>query len=269
MNTSNQSTCQDCETGKKLRWDILNKIMNHTDTKKATKFMNYGYKSLSEHEEINLLHDDEKNRYFIQLYDHAISKVDLYYKDILEVGSGRGGGASYINRYYSPKTYTGLESVNNLINFCNSYYDEPGLSFIKGIEENLPFKKESFDLVINIGSARFYHDLPKFCNEVYRVLRKDSTFIFADIIEKRKLETVKHHLRMAGFTIEYKNDITKNITSFIKDTDIQQIRSRKERIPGFMKKAFSPFLKTKDIETSESLLSGNSIYMSFVLKKVN
>lgn len=269
MNTPNQSTCQNCETGKKPRWDILNKIMNHTDTKKTTNFMNYGYKSLPEDEEINLLHDDEKNRYFIQLYDHAVSKVDLHYKDILEVGSGRGGGASYINRYYAPKTYTGLEGSNNLAKFCNSYYNEPGLSFIKGSEEILPFDKESFDFVINIGSAQFYHDLPKFFNEVYRVLRKESVFIFADIIEKRKLETVKHHLRMAGFTIEFKKDITTNIVAFIKDEPLHEYKFKKERIPGFMKKAFSPFIKTKDPDVSESLLNENLIYMSFILKKIN
>ncbi len=269
MSLSNQNSCHNCETGKKPRWEILNKLMNHTDTKKVNNFMNYGYKSLSENEEINLLHDDEKNRYFIQLYDHAISKVDLHYKDILEVSSKRGGGASYINRYYAPKTYTGIENTNSLINFCNSYYNEPGLSFKKGSEEDLPFVKESFDFVINVGASRFYNDFSKFCNEVYRVLRKDSVFIFADIIEKRKLETVKHQLRMAGFTIDFKNDISKNIAAFINDETIHQNKFGKERIPEFMKKAFNPFLKTKDMETSESLLSGNSVYMSFVLKRVS
>jgi len=243
--------------------------MNKTDTNTKNKFINYGFMPLSEDKEINLLYDDEKNRPFIELYDHVISKVDVYYKDILEVSSKRGGGASYINRYYSPKTYTGLETTNNLINFCNSYFNEPGLTFVKGSAEDLPFNNESFDCIINIGAARYYNDLPRFLNEVYRVLRNDSFLIFADIIEIRNLETVKHFLRMAGFTIENKEDITKNIIKFMTNPEFQQNKPRKERIPDFMKKAFSPFIKTKDSDISESLLNGNSVYMSFVLKKIN
>ncbi|MCB2196357.1 MAG: class I SAM-dependent methyltransferase [Bacteroidetes bacterium] len=269
MNLSNQSNPQFSEAIKKSRRNFFAKKMNQKDTALSNNFMNYGFKNLSADEEINLLHDDEKNRYFIQLYDHVISKVDLYYKDILEVSSGRGGGASYINRYYAPKTYTGVESSKNLINFCNSYYDEPGLSFIKASEKKIPFSSESFDVLINIGAARFYDDFPKFCNEVYRVLRKDSIFIFADIIEKRYLETVKHQLRMAGFTIEYKDDITKNITAFIEDEPIHDYSFKKERIPGFMKKAFSPFIKNHDPDSSESLLNGNAVFMSYILKKVS
>lgn len=269
MNLSNQNSAQISEAVKKTKWNLFTKKISQKSTLKSTNFMNYGFKNLLADEELNLLHDDEKNRYFIQLYDHAISSIDLYYKDILEVNSGRGGGASYINRYYAPKTYTCIESTKNLVNFCNSYYNEPGLSFIKAKENDLPFKNESFDAVINIGNARFYDDLPSFLNEAFRVLRKDSLLIFADIIEKNQLETVKHHLRMAGFTIEHKSDITKNIVAFIEDEKIHEYKFKKERIPEFMKKAFSPFIKTNDSEISESLLQGNAVYMSFILKKVS
>jgi ubiquinone/menaquinone biosynthesis C-methylase UbiE len=257
------------ETVKKSKWNILNKIMNHSEQNNTLKFMNYGYKHLSEDDKLNLLYDDEKNRYYIQLYNHVISKAELYYKDILEVSSGKGGGASYINRYYTPKTYTGMEVTNNLVNFCNSYYNEPGLAFVKGNIDHLPFDKDSFDIVINIGSSRFYNNLPAFFNEVYRVLRKDSCFLFADIIEKNLLETVKHQLRMAGFTIEYKTNITGNIIATFNDEQNSQDKSFKERIPGFMKKAFSPFIHTNDSETQESLVQGRSVYISFVLKKIS
>jgi ubiquinone/menaquinone biosynthesis C-methylase UbiE len=269
MNLSNKNSTQYPDTVKESIWNLFTKKMSQKDTVKTTNFMNYGFKNLSADEDINLLHDDEKNRYFIQLYDHVISKVDLYYKDILEVSSGRGGGASYINRYYAPKTYTGIESSKNLVNFCNSYYSEPGLSFIKASEKDIPFENESFDVVINIGNARFYDDLPQFLNEVYRVLRKNALFVFADFIEKNQLETVKHNLRMAGFTIEHKCDISKNIAAFIQDENIHEYKFQKEGIPGFMKKAFSPFIKTNDSVSSESLLNGKELYMNFVLKKVS
>lgn len=248
---------------------ILNRIMEHSRQNTTSNFMNYGFHHLSENEKINLLYDDEKNRCYIQLYDHVISKFDPHYKDILEVNSGRGGGASYINRYYTPKTFTGLETTSGLVNFCNNYYNEPGLRFVKGKIDNLPFDKESFDAVVNIGSSKFYESLPSFFNEVYRVLKKDSLFLYADIIEKNLIETVKHHLRMAGFTIEYKKDITKNVIAAFDEDYKNNEESFKEYIPDFMKKAFSPFSKTKNTDTTASLIQGKSSYLNFVLKKIS
>jgi len=60
-------------------------------------FMNYGYSK--DNYKIEIEETDEKNRYSIQLYHLVATGVDITGKDILEVGCGRGGGLSYINRY--------------------------------------------------------------------------------------------------------------------------------------------------------------------------
>ena len=102
------------------------------------KFLNYGYVSLDPKcELLKLDESDELERYSVQLYNHTISGVNLKGKDILEVGSGRGGGASFITRYYKPNSYVGLDLSKKLIRLCKKNYSLPGLSFIYGNAENL------------------------------------------------------------------------------------------------------------------------------------
>src|SRR3954468_23252953 len=64
-------------------------------------FMNYGY--ISEPDPLVLEPKDERNRNWIHLYYHVAGAVDLKGLEILEVGSGRGGGASFIKRYLHPE----------------------------------------------------------------------------------------------------------------------------------------------------------------------
>ena len=65
------------------------------------QFMNYGF--ASEGLNLNLKEEDIFNRYSINLYHHVATQVNLENKKILEIGSGRGGGASYISRYLNTK----------------------------------------------------------------------------------------------------------------------------------------------------------------------
>ena len=66
-------------------------------------FMNYGNNGLNV-EKIFLYQEDEMNRFCTQLYDRVVRNNELKDKDVLEVSSGQGGGASYIARF---ETYPG------------------------------------------------------------------------------------------------------------------------------------------------------------------
>ena len=79
--------------------------------------MNYGYADLDNPKTIELKPEDEAERYGLQLYHQAASWANLKGKDVLEVGSGRGGGASYIARYLEPNSYVGID------------LSEPGIQF--------------------------------------------------------------------------------------------------------------------------------------------
>jgi SAM-dependent methyltransferase len=142
------------------------------------KFMNYGYadsKNIYLHSTL-----DEENRYFIQLYDRVVAGTPIENKTILEVGSGRGGGLDYINRYYKPSLATGIDLSENAIEFCKQNY-RGGISFERGDALNINYPSESLDVVINVESSHCYPSLTKFFQEVYRVLKPNGYFLYADL----------------------------------------------------------------------------------------
>lgn len=70
--------------------------------------------------------------------------------DVLEIGSGRGGGCNYIKRYFNPRKITGLDIATNAINFSKQNYLQKGLYYKQGNAEALPFEGGYFDVVINV-----------------------------------------------------------------------------------------------------------------------
>ena len=125
---------------------------------------------------------DEPSRYPIQLYHATATQAgELAGKRVLEVGCGRGGGASYVTRALRPASYVGLDLNKAGIEFCHRRHQLPGLEFVHGHAENLPFSQESFDAVINIESSHCYPHFDRFLSEVARVLRPGGIFLYADV----------------------------------------------------------------------------------------
>jgi fatty-acid O-methyltransferase len=144
-------------------------------------FMNWAYEQ-DPPMDLPLDPADESHRYPIQLYHcTATQSGGLTGKQVLEVGCGRGGGASYLTRALGPASYVGLDLNAAGIRFCRRRHQLPGLEFVVGHAENLPFPQGSFDAVINIESSHCYPHFDRFLSEVTRVLRPGGMFLYADI----------------------------------------------------------------------------------------
>jgi ubiquinone/menaquinone biosynthesis C-methylase UbiE len=141
--------------------------------------LNYGYEE-DPPMGLPLVESDERNRFGIQLYHRVATQVDLNAKQVLEVSCGHGGGASYLVRTLHPATYTGLDFNPDGIAFCQKRHHVPGLDFMHGDAENLPFADESFDAVVNVEASHAYPRLPRFLAEVVRVLRPGGHLLYAD-----------------------------------------------------------------------------------------
>ena len=149
-------------------------------------FFNWGYEE-DPPMALPLAESDEPNRYFIQLYHRVATQVDLTGKRVLEVSCGHGGGASYVMRTLGPASYTGLDLNPVGLDFCRKKHQLPGLDFVEGNAEKLPFPDQSFDAVINIEASHCYPEFPRFLAEVARVLRPGGHFLYADTRRRRRI----------------------------------------------------------------------------------
>jgi fatty-acid O-methyltransferase len=155
---------------------------------------------------------DEPYRYPIQLY-HATATQNgvLTEKQILEVGCGHGGGASYLTRTFKPASYIGLDLNTAGITFCRHRHQLPGLEFIQGHAENLPVPPESFDAVINVESSHCYPHFDRFLSEVTRVLRAGGPFLYTDVRQWFQIEQWEAELNGAGMRIVSEREISAEV----------------------------------------------------------
>lgn len=253
---------------RKPLWQWWHKRMNKYDNGNIANFMNYGYEYLNGDVRVQLKDQDETDRYCIQLYDHVVNKVDLKSKDVLEVGAGRGGGASYITRYYKPKSYTGMDISPSSINFCNNHYkDVEGLTFICGNAEKLPFDDNSFDYVVNVESARCYNDQDAFFNEVFRVLKPDGKLLLADMIYPAEMDNFRRIIKKSGFNILQETNISRNVVAGLEKDSERRETLIDAKIPKFMRKSFKTFAGTLGTSRYNNFATGIFQYLSFVLEK--
>lgn len=163
-----------------LRFKYGYRFLSRLLVKDDVLFLNYGYDE-DPPMALPLAASDEADRFPIQLYHRTATQVDLAGKNVLEVSCGHGGGASYLTRTLHPITYTGLDLNSVGIAFCRKRHNLPGLAFVQGNAESLPFPDQSFDVVINVEAAINYQNVPRFFAEVNRVLRAGGHFLYADI----------------------------------------------------------------------------------------
>ncbi len=253
---------------RKPLWQWWHKKLNKFDGENIANFMNYGFEYLNGDTRIQLKDQDETDRYCIQLYDHVVSREDLKTKDVLEVGAGRGGGASYITRYYSPKSYTGMDITKSSIDFCNNHYkDVKELSFKHGNAEKLPFEDNSFDFVVNVESARCYNNQVAFFNEVFRVLKPEGKLLLADMVYPKEIEGLRNMMKESGFNTIHETNISPNVVSALeKDSERREILID-TKTPKFFRKAFKTFAGTVGTSRYDNFATGVFQYWSFVLEK--
>jgi SAM-dependent methyltransferase len=159
------------------------------------QFLNDGYEE-DPPMALPLVASDEPNRFPIQLYHRTATQADLSGKRVLEVGSGHGGGASYLTRTLNPASYTGLDLNPAAIASCRDRHDVPGLDFVQGNAEDLPFAVETFDAVVNVESSHCYPHFSRFLAEVARVLRPGGHFLYTDL--RPRLGTADWEAALAG-----------------------------------------------------------------------
>jgi SAM-dependent methyltransferase len=232
-------------------------------------FMNYGYQPTgADSPRLELAPDDEPERYCIQLY-HRVAQAAgaLEGKDVLEVGSGRGGGASYVHRYLKPRRVVGADFSRSAVDLANRRLGGDGLTYVEGDAEDLPFEAGSFDVVLNVESSHCYPSRPRFFAEVARVLRPGGVLSLVDMFLDDELAAMPGQLAGAGLTVESVDDITPGVVEGLRLDG----PNREARIAGHAPKALAPVAKsfagTEGSDVYNSLMNGRLKYVLFKATK--
>lgn len=231
-------------------------------------FMNYGYAFETSQPAILLHEHDEINRYPIQLYHFLAQKTQIENMHVLEVGCGRGGGASYISRYLKPAKITAIDIAKNAIALARQNHQETNLHFMQGNAEKLPFASESFDVVMNVESSHAYGSVPRFLSEVKRVLKKGGYFLCTDLRDPEGMAVLKTHFESSGLKMLAEENITINVINAIEKEDSTKQQRINQHVARWMRPAFSQFAGTKGSRIHKDLQSNSLIYYSFVLQKI-
>jgi SAM-dependent methyltransferase len=162
-------------------------------------------------------------QYPINLYRFMIGSIDnkcLSSSTILEVGSGRGGGANFLVETFRARKFIGLDLSQEATTFSRRHYQTANLEFIQGDALNLPFESESFDIVINVESSHCYPDMSAFLSEVYRVLKPGGHFFLADHRRANEVPELMRALATPNWSRFNDIDITANVVAALEaDSD--------------------------------------------------
>jgi len=235
--------------------------------KRDWSFMNYGYAPEDAAEVPTLQSDDEINRYCIQLYHHVANAVELRGLKVLEVGSGRGGGADYIKRYLGPARMIGVDCSDKAVNLCRHHYCVEGLSFLPGDAEHLPFDDDSFDAVVNVESSHCYGSMAAFLAQVRRVLKPGGHFLFADFRPREQIDEMDEQLAHSEMRCVRQKDITPNVIEALDADHERRVAHIRRGAPKFLGKLMQEFAGTKGAGIYKGFQTRAFVYESFVLQK--
>ena len=245
-------------------WKWWYQRISKAHNKVEFRFMNYGYID-SEIPELDS--SDEAYRLFIQLYHMNIRDVSLENKEVLEVGSGRGGGASWVAKTMKPSSLIGLDFSREAVSLCNKWYEQENLDFREGNAQDLPFQKNSFDVVYNVESSHCYGDMSKFASEVFRVLKKGGNFCWTDFRDEETMKKTEKIFTNSGFLIVSKKEITQEVIQaldMINDTKKERIS---KLVPRIIRRSFETFAGVQGTPVYESFKSGKLRYYRYQLIK--
>ncbi|MFC4163711.1 class I SAM-dependent methyltransferase [Epilithonimonas zeae] len=150
----------------------------------------------------------------------------LYLTDnesILELGHGNAGHLSYLLDFAENIQYTGLEISETMKSEAESlnskYLSQANFQLYDG--NKIPFENESFDKVMTVNTIYFWENPVEFFNEIYRVLKKDGSFVLTF--------AKKDFMKNLPFTADFKLYNYEDVEELVAQTNFKRmIRSDKE-----------------------------------------
>jgi len=125
---------------------------------------------------------------------------------VLDIGAGTGLLHEYLEKRGIDATITGIDISHNMLKIAQ----EKGQENITGDADFLPFKKESFDVVVSFTTLQNLPSFELIFKEIKRVLKHEGLFIFS-ILRKNFDNSIFDILSTQGFMIISEHDCGEDI----------------------------------------------------------
>ena len=231
-------------------------------------FLNYGY--ADDNTEMfleNLKARDRGDHLSIRLYSRLLDGVPIADKRVLDVGCGRGGGSSYIARYLRPAEIVGVDYSTRSIAFCNRHHKVDNLQFCVGDAENLRFKPNSFDVIINVESSHAYRDELAFFASARRILAPDGLLCFCDVRPSHRLVDLERKIDESGLQLVWRSAISTNVLRALRLGSESRSQMIRQTFPKVMQQSACDWAGVEGGTVARSLADGSRSYVACVLKK--
>jgi SAM-dependent methyltransferase len=230
-------------------------------------FMNYGYFDAEPSVRPVLASADWEEFYPICLYHRVASRIDLTDLEVLEVGSGRGGGAFYVKRYLGAKRVLGVDISHSAVALCRRVHRIEHLEFRQGDAQALPVADASFDVVLNVESAHCYRSFDGFLGEVWRVLRPGGHFLYADLHQADSAPEFERAVVASGLKVLERADISAGVVAALALDSDRRKRWSMENAPSFIQRSVQAFVGVAGTRVPNALARGSTIYLAYVIRK--
>jgi ubiquinone/menaquinone biosynthesis C-methylase UbiE len=254
---------------KRLNAKVTYELLAKHIPAKEWQLMNYGYVPNDGEGSMEFSGDGSQQRYPLQMYHFLARKAALEGKDVLEVGSGRGGGANHVASKFKPASYVGMDLAQSAVDLANSIHNQSNLKFIQGSAESIPLSNASIDVVLNVESCHSYGSVPKFLSEVKRVLKPGGYLLLVDFRNEKNVEnmdTLKKQLRDTGMQVVEEEDITGNVIRSIEAEDESKRARIQKLVPEKWQKLFCEFAGVAGSKFHRTLKDGTRHYYRFVVR---
>jgi len=232
-------------------------------------FMNYGYAPT----ETALPAAERADQYCANLYLRVLKGVaggGVAGKRVLEVGAGRGGGASLVARMLGPASVVAVDYSAGAVALARRRHAAVGnLEFREGDAEALPFPDSSFDVVLNVESSHCYGSIDRFFAEVARVLRPGGFFAMCDFRSSAAdMAALEAALRaQPSLALVEREDITAGVVRALDEDDERKRRQIAERTGALLRGTMEQFAGLRGGVINESFRARSSFYWRFACRK--
>lgn len=146
--------------------------------------------------------------------------------DFLEIGCGNGEVAKYIAKTYRGSV-TGIDVDPEQVKIARKNDDNiPHLKFVEADSTDLPFKDDSFDVVLSFGVLHHIDNWKGALEEIKRVLKSGGYFIYGDIIYPKAITKMDSS---SGYSFGLTTVDMDEANAFLEENGFEEIHSSMEK----------------------------------------